>query len=802
MKNYFSSLRAMLFASLVLASCNSKEIATPDGGSSESGIPFEVSTVITKTANDDRKTNWASDDAINLFHAEAGTTSSYTSDGKFTVDKALTGVFSGELAKALEEDKSYDWYAFYPYNDYNKTPAGVSKDTFGYTTVGGTSQTQTDNDSMAHLAGASCPLYGVVKNVASSEKPAFEMNQLVSVVAVNVTNTLADAITVSNVSFTSTEDIVGTYYIDFSGDTPVYTSRGSSYVSETANLTVEDGAAIAQNGSATFYIAIKPHTAASGSALKISVNGLEKTLSLTKDVTFEAGHIKTVKYSYDYEAAPVIYSTEFNYTISGSSYQSSTPILGEDTDKVTSWSIVYGNWYNSCCAQMRVYKSGGGFGSLYMNFDVSKATRVEYKAKVDNNSITLNTYFSTDKGSTWTTVDSGKSLNTTLSSYSFEISPSGEYDNVRIKFEASGSRPSSTVQLTIDDVVIYGYGSIVLDPVISADDVEVEATGVNNATSAYTVANSSDDIIVKEFAGCVTSATASEGKITYSVAPNYTTAEIDGTITLVSSSNAELTKEVKVSQKKSTLSVSSTEVIISASETSADFTITTPEFGFETAVTVSEGMDLTISPASGEKNSSGQKVVVSSITEAPTEGDPITLGTIKIYRNGNEKDSQAKTIIIKKDVVRPLVYYKKVSNITDGKKYLLVDSKYNYIFNGSQVATTTPGVDASDLIVDEQIESTATTDKYAVTITTSGSYYKILLSTGKYLVINSNLTSNSTGENINIESVTGGFQLISTNKTNRGVSYRESANGFKSYAISNFGTSDYGGTFVLYELSE
>ncbi len=288
----------MLFASLVLASCNSKEIATPDGGSSESGIPFEVSTVITKTTNDDRQTNWASGDAINLFHAEAGATSSYTSDGKFAVDEALTGVFSGELAKALEEDNSYDWYAFYPYTSKITTPANKKT---GWVTVGGTSQTQTGNDSMAHLAGASCPLYGVVKNVASSEKPAFEMNQLVSVVAVNVTNTLADAITVSNVSFTSTEDIVGTYYIDFSGDTPAYTSSGSSYVSETAKLIVKDGASIAQNGSATFYIAIKPHTAASGSALKISVNGIEKTLTLTKDVTFEAGYIKTVKYSYDYD---------------------------------------------------------------------------------------------------------------------------------------------------------------------------------------------------------------------------------------------------------------------------------------------------------------------------------------------------------------------------------------------------------------------------------------------------------------------------------------------------------------------
>ncbi len=291
-------MQAVLFASLVLASCNSKEIASPDDESSNSGIPFEVSTVITKTTNDDSHTKWAEGDAINLFHAEAGATT-YTSDGKFTVDEGLNGVFSGTLGKALEDGKSYDWYAFYPYSEYNKTPAGVSKDTFGYTTIGGTSQTQTGNDSRAHLAGSNCPLYGVVKNVDSSDMPAFAMTQLTSVVAVNVTNTLSEALTVSSVSFTSTEDIVGTYYIDITGDAPAYTSSGNSYVSKTATLTVKDGTAIAQGETAKFYIAIKPHTVASGSTLTVSVNGVEKTLTLTSDVTFTAGHIKTVKYSYE-----------------------------------------------------------------------------------------------------------------------------------------------------------------------------------------------------------------------------------------------------------------------------------------------------------------------------------------------------------------------------------------------------------------------------------------------------------------------------------------------------------------------
>ena len=101
-------------------------------------------------------------------------------------------------------------------------------------------------------------------------------------------------------------------------------------------------------------------------------------------------------------------------------------------------------------------------------------------------------------------------------------------------------------------------------------------------------------------------------------------------------------------------------------------------------------------------------------------------------------------------------YYVKVSSITDGKTYLLVDHSYSSIFDGSNVGTTTPGVSASSLITSNGILSTATVDAYAVTITEDGSKYKIELSTGKFLVINESktkngdLTSNDSGESITI----------------------------------------------------
>lgn len=287
-----------LAASLSLTNCTEK-IEGPIAPATPAGIPFEISADIsTKTTNDGLATKWAKGDAINLFHAEAGT-AGYVSDNDFTLDATREVVFTGNLTSPLDASKSYDWYAFYPYSEYNKTPAGVSKETFGYTHIGDKTQTQEGNDSKAHLCGTALPLYGVAKGVASDVKPSIAMNNLASVVAVKVTNTTTEPLVVKSVSFTSTEDIVGTYYIDFTGENVVYTGSGKDYVSATASLTVNNGEAIAANSEATFYIPIKPHIVKTNSILKISVNGYEKPLTLPKDVTFTAGKIKTLAFNYN-----------------------------------------------------------------------------------------------------------------------------------------------------------------------------------------------------------------------------------------------------------------------------------------------------------------------------------------------------------------------------------------------------------------------------------------------------------------------------------------------------------------------
>ena len=380
MKNLFSALGMVLAASFSLVSCAEDRLAPVDNAAG-AGVPFEISTVITKTSNEGTATKWAEGDNINLFHAVAGATT-YTSDGEFTIDEGLAGKFSGTLASALTDGTKYDWYANYPYSSYQKTPAGVSKDTGAYITIGGTAQTQKGNSSTAHLSGNACPLYGVAKSVASDEKPVLTMKNLASVVAIEVTNTLDDDLTVTSVAFTSTESIVGQYFIDYSGDTPAYAERSSSTVSATANLTVSGGTAIAKGKSAIFYIAIKPHTVKSGSDIVVSVNGISKTLTLTKDVTFTAGSRKPIAYNYEGskvagQALPFV--EDFSaYTYENTTEAAKAVAVTNYSSKFSSFTGVYGGDEDGVL-KLGASKSAGSMVTIPL--DLSAESTVIIRAK-------------------------------------------------------------------------------------------------------------------------------------------------------------------------------------------------------------------------------------------------------------------------------------------------------------------------------------------------------------------------------------------------------------------------------------
>lgn len=297
MRKSFVYAAGLMCLALSITDCQ-KELMDQTTPASEPNFELFAQPVTTKTANDGLDTKWVAKDAINVFHAEAGSTL-YVSDNQFTVKDIETGRFDGTVSKSLSADKSYDWYAFYPYTSQITTPDNTAS---GYCYIGSrsdASQTQTGDNNMSHICGSNYPLYGIAKNVNASDVPSIQMQHLTSVIKIVVTNSTEEELSLNSVSFTAEENISGQFYIAFNSETPKYTSAG--HPSKTANLTVSD-VKVAPKAKATVYMAIKPFTAKTGSTLKLAVNGYEKTLTLPTDVTFTAGHIKPLNFNYDKKA--------------------------------------------------------------------------------------------------------------------------------------------------------------------------------------------------------------------------------------------------------------------------------------------------------------------------------------------------------------------------------------------------------------------------------------------------------------------------------------------------------------------
>ena len=296
MKKYLFALGVALASAFTLTNCT-EEIRQPNEDLAVKGS-FEIIANVTdtKTVNDGMSTKWEAKDSINVFHAVAGS-DNYVNDGKFTIAESdlEEGRFTGNLNGSLDQGGTYDWYAFFPYVGKMETPANTT----AYAYIGhskGLNQKGYDNTDA--LKRTVCPLYGVAEAVSGNKLPGIAMQHLSSVLAIEVTNGNDSPLTVTTASFTAPEDIVGSYYIDFSGE-PVYVPS-DGYTFSTATVNVSNGTELAKGKTAILYLAIKPFTAAAGSKLVLSVNGYEKELTLEKDVTFTAGKIKTLKFDYDY----------------------------------------------------------------------------------------------------------------------------------------------------------------------------------------------------------------------------------------------------------------------------------------------------------------------------------------------------------------------------------------------------------------------------------------------------------------------------------------------------------------------
>ncbi len=172
-------------------------------------------------------------------------------------------------------------------------------------------------------------------------------------------------------------------------------------------------------------------------------------------------------------------------------FANDTSYTGTKDKGTEQWRIYQGNSTTTSTAVssgsqgilMRSYHEASGSKSAvnpfaYMNFNLSKVTKVVFSAKQTNALQKINVFYSsnsatttvtgtglsaaaTDSG-TWSSILSEQTLTTTHTDYQATISLTGEFANVRLKFQASrayGALTSTNYDLGLDNIRIYGMVS-------------------------------------------------------------------------------------------------------------------------------------------------------------------------------------------------------------------------------------------------------------------------------------------------------------------------------------------------------
>ncbi len=483
----------------------------------------------TRTANDGLNTVWSTGDDLGVFHAVTDE-KTYTKDGQFKLEDLETAQFLGNLNGTLDPQEEYDWYAMYPYSSYVPGPANTGS---GYMTIGCSAtqtQTQTGNNSMAHVAGKNYPLVGKAYAVPANQSPALAMTHVATLLEFEVTNSLEEAITVSNIKFTAPTAIVGTFYIDFTDtDNIEVESSGNTYTSKAATLIVKNGEAIEADESAKFYLPVAPFVANANAKLSIEVNVTsgEKVGMLAKDITlanetaFNAGKIRNIKVNYDAEfveeGIALPFSDDFSWVTKDEN--GGTLSVSDLSSNYSAVSNVYGS-----VGELK-FGASSTRGSLTTKpFDLSQPFTVVVDAMA----------YSTDTAQLTVTVNgvtksSGNLVTGAYKKYVFEFDAATAAST--IKFDITGKRGY------IDNLEIVAGHDYVLPPVLTITSGGITASYEGEtATITYSVENpvegvnatATADVDWIEDIDCSVS-----GEVSFTVLENTEETMREGNITIV-----------------------------------------------------------------------------------------------------------------------------------------------------------------------------------------------------------------------------------------------------------------------------
>lgn len=328
MKNLFLSAGIIAASAFALASC-SQELApaTPDQGKPVT-YTLNVATPETKTTVDNSwNVAWAEGDAITAVVNSTAATFNYANGNSFTT----TG--------AISLGESNNWYLLYPSSKYftsvdSEGYATGATGNKGYFNIPKESNTQSTIGNKSHLGGQL--LYGVGTSTGS-EQASVQMNHLVSVIRVKVTNNTSDAIDIAKVNVANDADarMSGTFYVNFTNGTTE--SSGASFTDPYAELSVSNGT-IAKGSTGELYVPVCPFSLTSGDKVTVTLtlrDGATATYeaAVSSDIEFTAGHIKTrsitVKDGDIVVPSPYASNVTWNVPQDGKSYSEKATVNGE-----------------------------------------------------------------------------------------------------------------------------------------------------------------------------------------------------------------------------------------------------------------------------------------------------------------------------------------------------------------------------------------------------------------------------------------------------------------------------------------
>ena len=643
----------------------------------------------TKTVNDGLSTDWASTDHLNIVHADVLTPTTYVDDGQFDTsdsDKA-SGRFTGTLGSSLESGHSYNWYSIYPYKNTIESPVNTTVSYY----IGKRSdqaQEQDGKDSKAHLAGSNFPMFGKATDVAESTTPTIAMDHLASVLEIQVTNKSTVAINVEDIAFTAPSGtaIVGQFIINFSAS-PISYADGT-YTSETANLSVKGDASLAVDATASFFIGIKPFTATSGDQLKLSVNGYQKTLNLTKTVTFEAGKIKRLTFQYD--KAPDVYelvssigaiSDEGKYVfalqdgVTTSTYyflnnagtaDNLDKGLTVSTNTITNPSKKYVFTAEAASTLFKFVNSEGNYihnGGSNTTLDTNNETSASwYVSVVDGGYFKFNLANSTGRfiaasAATPSKVAAYANSNWSNSNANQHASPANaiaQYSGAWSVFKLGGYVvPTGISDETVNDQAARGASGLTKTVTLTGYD------------SAPTLTATPDGTIVT--AASVTATTTTSATITYTLANNYTQATRAGSITVSDTDSHSGTITVNQVADVFTSTAANPLVIGNTSGATKSCTV---KSDFDWTISTTNLTGATVSPTSFTYSSSQNQSITFTTTAANLTASPVDLGYITVTRtaDGSTFNINVQQEAIEGDPTETFTFSTIYSTVTDGSQ--------------------------------------------------------------------------------------------------------------------------------------